>query len=424
MLRSFLLLVLFLGNYCRIEAQQLVSQPFVGHKSHTEFSFWCMFKKVDSVQFILKDDKGNSIQQKQVYFDKSNTYKKYFPINLNFNGLKANSTYSVFYTINNKQNLLFSVTTENDSLENFSFLAGSCAFVGTSFTKLVKPFNNLQIFNSMANDSANFMLWLGDNVYYIFEQNSPKKQQKRNTQVRLNKKLSNFFHTKEHYAIWDDHDFGSNNSGAEFKNKVSSLNVFQQFWPNPKNGDFNYYTFKKEDVQFFMLDGRYNKTEEEALGKQQFEWLKNELQKSDATFKIIAIGFQALNKSQSHESFYQKRSEFDALMNFIKEHEIDGIFFLTGDRHFAELVKVDSILPYSLYDFTTSTLSMYTLKKSATEELINPSVPNTYYPKNNYGKLSIFGTPENRQCLIELKNRQGEAVWQYSIKANELKFPK
>ena len=102
--------------------------------------------------------------------------------------------------------------------------------------------------------------------------------------------MSTFLNSKEQYAIWDDHDYGSNNSGADFKHKNSSLNVFQQFWPNPIHEQLNYYTFQKEDVQFFMLDDRFYKDDTLALGRQQLDWLIYHLRQSDATFKIIAIG--------------------------------------------------------------------------------------------------------------------------------------
>ena len=415
-----LLFILFLPNIGL--AQKLVSKPFVGAVDEHSIRVWSLFKNIDSVRFMIVDEQQNIISTSLNIFDKKIAFKQYFPIISHFENLKPNTTYQVKYILDGTEYNLLLVKTESYGNEDFSFLTGSCAFVGTSFNRMVKPFNNLKILNSMEQDTAQLMLWLGDNLYYIFEKNSYRRQLKRNIQVRLNKRMSAFLNSKAQYAIWDDHDFGANNSGAEFKNKKSSLNVFQQFWANPKNETLNYFTFKKQDVQFFMLDDRFYKEDSTALGVVQLTWLKESLLQSDATFKIIGIGTQALNRSGTHESFYNAKAEFDELMAFISDNKISGIFFITGDRHFAELVKMDSIIAYPLYDFTTSPISMYPLKKKASEQISNPSIEGTYYNKNNYGKISIVGAAEDRKCILELKNRAGETLWQYIIPAKELQF--
>ncbi|MCB0513144.1 MAG: alkaline phosphatase D family protein [Bacteroidetes bacterium] len=412
-----LILVPLIGN-----AQKLVSKPFVGAKDHQSVKVWCLFKKADTIHFTIEDEQQKIIATQSKIFNKKEAFKQYFPIILNFENLTPNTKYTIQYLINHQKHELIQLQTEDDAIQNFSFLTGSCAFVGTSFNRMVKPFNNLKILESMAQDSANYMLWLGDNIYYIFEKNSPKRQLKRNIQVRLNKKMSTFLNSKEQYAIWDDHDYGSNNSGADFKHKNSSLNVFQQFWPNPIHEQLNYYTFQKEDVQFFMLDDRFYKDDTLALGRQQLDWLIYHLRQSDATFKIIAIGTQALNKSGTHECLYNAKEEFDKLMLSINQYKINGIFFITGDRHFAELVKMDSIIGYPLHDFTTSPISMYPLKKKASEIMSNPNIEGTYYNKNNYAKISFSGIGQDRKCIISLKGRNGETIWNYTILVKELQY--
>lgn len=58
-----------------------------------------------------------------------------------------------------------------------------------------------------------------------------------------------------HYAIWDDHDYGNNDSDRGWRNKQDALDVFKMFWGNPGYGidgkpgvttSFNY-----SDVEFF-----------------------------------------------------------------------------------------------------------------------------------------------------------------------------
>jgi alkaline phosphatase D len=70
------------------------------------------------------------------------------------------------------------------------------------------------------------------------------------------------------YAIWDDHDFSTNDSRGGPKGKTPYWKrwvvwpTFQQNWINPGHGGGNdrpgcYYTYKIGDVQFIMLDCRY-----------------------------------------------------------------------------------------------------------------------------------------------------------------------
>ena len=412
-------LILFF-YYTTANAQQLVSQPFVGHTTKNEINIWCLFKDVDTVYIKNSDN-----QTKSFIYKKENCYKSYLPVNCRFDALQENQSYHFQYSFNNIDFFpLIAAKTNNDSISNFSFLAGSCAFVPTGANAMMKPGTSLAIFDYMKKDSANFMLWLGDNLYYLLDYRSYKTQLKHNIKTRLKTPISAFLNSKQQYAIWDDHDYGSDNSDGTFKHKESSLNVFQQFWSNPKNGTHNYYTFHQQDCQFFMLDDRYNNEKDKTvLGKTQLDWLKQSLLQSNATFKFICIGMQALNPVSYLECFYKTEKEYKELIAFIKEHRISGILFLSGDRHHGELMKIQEPNLYPLYDFTTSPLTMYPIKLSTkSSEYNNPNkVAGTYFPSYNYGKISIEGEPKNRKCVLELKDNKGKTIWTHEILAKDLK---
>lgn len=419
-IRHFFIISLFPLFHYNANAQKLVSLPFVGHTDRDEINIWCMFKKADAV--FLRNSDG---QQKIFVYDKKSCFRKYLPISCQFGNLNANQSYDIRYSFNNKDFFpLITAKTARDSLKDFSFLAGSCAFVPAGFNVAIKPFASLRIFQHMQHDTADFMVWLGDNLYYVLQRQQYKPQLKRNIKTRQKKKLSAFLHSKQQYAIWDDHDYGTNNSDGSFKYKSTSLNVFQQFWPNPKNDSFNYYSFQQEDAGFFMLDDRYyNQKEKEVLGQTQLNWLKKELLASTATFKFICIGMQALNPLSTKECLYKTEKEYKELLAFIREQHISGVLFLSGDRHHGELMRVQEEGLYPLYDFTTSPLTMYPVKiNSKSREALNPDkIDGTYYPKYNYGKITLSGEKENRKCRMELKNKSGKTVWIYEIEAEKLK---
>ena len=265
-IRCLFLFTFFYLSIINTFSQKLVSQPFIGHTTTNELNAWCLFKKADTVFIRISNAQKDAVDEKIFLYSKAACFRDFLPVNCHFDGLNENTTYHLQYSFDHKNFLpLLSCKTNRDSITDFSFLAGSCAFIGTGFNGILKPFANLSIFNSMKNDSSNFMLWLGDNLYYVFEYHSYKHQLKRNIKTRLNKKLSAFLNSRQQYAIWDDHDYGGNNSDGSYKYKTSSLNVFQQFWCNPRNDGKNYYTFHQQDCQFFMLDDRYN-NENENIG--------------------------------------------------------------------------------------------------------------------------------------------------------------
>ena len=147
------------------------------------------------------------------------------------------------------------------------------------------------------------------------------------------------------YGIWDDHDYGPNNSDGETAGKEGSLATFKQHWGNPGYGEPDnpgvYFTFSRGDVQFIMLDSRYHRTPNESkkaddpskvmLGAKQFAWLERCLRESTAKVKLVACGseFQMHGSSDGFSGF---RTEQKKVLDLCKE--VDGVILLSGDRHF------------------------------------------------------------------------------------------
>ena len=97
-----------------------------------------------------------------------------------------------------------------------------------------------------------------------------------------------------------------------------------------------------------------NSTNNKTLyGKQQIEWLKNNLLSSNATWKVISnpipitipdcYGYQkacnswATNNTTNKLTFTKERVDF---LKFLDENDIKNVVFITTDVHFAGTVKV------------------------------------------------------------------------------------
>ena len=194
-----------------------------------------------------------------------------------------------------------------------------------------------------ARTSADFVLLLGDNHYA--NTTDPAKQRAAFIAHRSNAAFRALFQRTPLYAIWDDHDFGVNDSDGTQAGKEDSLRTFGEFFANPGAGEPEnpgvYFKFTRGDVDFFMLDVRYHRSPDKApddgtkthLGAKQLAWLKRELLASKATLKVIGSGgeWQSDSSADSWKSYAREEQE---IFDFLAEHEMKNILLLSGDRHF------------------------------------------------------------------------------------------
>jgi alkaline phosphatase D len=199
-------------------------------------------------------------------------------------------------------------------------------------------------FGEMADRAAfDLLLMLGDNHYG--DTTDPALLRDYYHMMRTVGGFEKLIRQKPVYAIWDDHDYGPNNSDGTTKGKEDSLRVFQDWWANPAYGEEGnpgcYHRFSRSGVDFFMLDSRYHRTPNRApedgkktmLGARQLQWLKEGLAASKAPFKIVACGseWQTLTQPDCWSSFARERQE---IFDHITSQKIEGVILLSGDRHF------------------------------------------------------------------------------------------
>ncbi len=150
------------------------------------------------------------------------------------------------------------------------------------------------------------------------------------------------------YAVWDDHDYGPNDSDGTAAGKEQSLRAFHELYANPPRtgggGEGIYTRFDWGGVDFFLLDGRYHRTPNTApdddkkryLGDEQFEWLVEQLKASTAPFKLLVNGstWAASGKDDCWGVFnFERRRLWEAIV----KHKIGGVVFVSGDLHRCDL---------------------------------------------------------------------------------------
>ena len=75
------------------------------------------------------------------------------------------------------------------------------------------------------------------------------------------------------------------------------------------------------------------------FGAQQLAWLRNALIYSDAPIKLVVNGSQMWNRVNRFEGWNHFATEQRAFADWLIAQRIDGVVFLSGDRHFTELLR-------------------------------------------------------------------------------------
>ena len=239
------------------------------------------------------------------------------------------------------------------------------------------------LWDDVLNAKPDVWVWGGDNIYADTDDmvalramyNEQKEQS-------IYKKL---VERTDILGTWDDHDYGLNDGGVEFKAKDASQQEFLNFMDVPESSPLRkrqgVYNSKKYEVDghtinIIILDTRYFRTKltpdtetkkrvrpneygvGTMLGAAQWGWLEKELNDSKADFNIIVSSVQYLSNEHGFETWGNFPHEVDKLANIILDSKARGVIILSGDRHISEFssTKITG-MEYPLIDFTSSGLT-------------------------------------------------------------------
>lgn len=267
-------------------------------------------------------------------------------------------------------------------------------------------------------------MWLGDNVYGDTEdmQVLADKYALQNSHPEYGQLLAQC----PIIGIWDDHDYGVNDGDKTYPKKQESKKLMLDFLGVPANapvrareGAYQSFTIgpKGKKVKIILLDGRYfrdelksnptrnpryfDNPEGDVLGEAQWHWLESELTDSDAQLHLIACGIQFIPEEQIFEkwaNFPEARKRF---FNLLKKTKPAGALLLSGDRHIAELSRMEMYgLPQPLYELTSSGLT-HTWSDGAGEP--NRFREGNLIVKKNFGVMRIDWKGSKPAVTLEVR---------------------
>ncbi|MFO0578019.1 MAG: hemopexin repeat-containing protein [Polyangia bacterium] len=205
---------------------------------------------------------------------------------------------------------------------------------------------SLPIFGAILDDAPDCFLLLGDTCYFLEEADwkDEAAMLRAHLRHRNHPSLRPLLAAVPTLAIWDDHDFGPNDSDSTFANKAASLRTWKRMWAQARFGlpelPGVFSTVRIGPVEIFLLDGRYHRREKRhILGESQLNWLRERLSASTAAVKILASGSQILPEIFGQPPFgwecwrRDAPDELQALLAFLDRGEVTGVLVLSGDPH-------------------------------------------------------------------------------------------
>lgn len=273
------------------------------------------------------------------------------------------------------------------------------------------------IWQSIKKEDLNHFIFLGDNVYGDTRHGSLRKM--KSAYDKQKKVLPDFLNDISIFSIWDDHDFGINDGGADYRFKRRAQELYLDFWEISNDDDrsnregiyfSNNEIFFDKKFKFIFLDTRFFRSklkgkksnyieniEPDAtiLGNAQWTWLKNEL-KSDFDFLFIFSSIQIIAKDHRFEKWSNFPNERAKLFELLEQFNDKTILF-SGDRHRAGIYRKNGII-----EVTSSSMNKPGSSFNETDSYLIGKT----YPQENYGVLEIL---ENT-IHIKIKDIKGNTL--------------
>lgn len=322
----------------------------------------------------------------------------------------------------------------NASSDTWRVSLGSCAN-----QKLPQP-----IWQTILNDRPDLHIFGGDNVYASDRPWSIEQLQAAYAQAKQHDGMAQLMRSVPHMAMWDDHDYGFNDGGAEFAGKQSSKNALMEFFNfsaahecRSREGLYQSQIIGPAGrrIQIILLDTRWfrssltrplipglpgqeryipdDSTDKTMLGEAQWQWLEQQL-KQPAQIRLIYSGIQVLAEGHGWERWGNLPRERQRLIDTISRTKAQGVIFLSGDRHIGAFYREKNATPYAMWEMTSSGLTHAWAQASES----GPNRVGDLVRENHYGTVDVNWRAA--QVHLQLKDTQGRALQSHTIAMKDL----
>ncbi|MFZ5618408.1 MAG: alkaline phosphatase D family protein [Pseudomonadota bacterium] len=268
-----------------------------------------------------------------------------------------------------------------------------------AFGSCAKEDKDQPIWDAILATKPDLFIFLGDNIYA-----DTRDAEVMRAKYSMLAAKPGFQKLKERVpilAIWDDHDYGENDAGADYPMKEESRRQFCDFWGESaasprrtRDGVYASYVFgpRGRRVQVVLPDLRWNRTpireldlaganyEDWAkglaakgvevpgpydripdagatmLGETQWRWLDEQFAQQ-ADVRIFGSSLQVIADFPGWEGWIVYANDHQRLFETIRRRRADGLVSISGDTHYGEISLLDVNTPYPMWDVTSSGLT-------------------------------------------------------------------
>jgi alkaline phosphatase D len=233
---------------------------------------------------------------------------------------------------------------------SFKFGFASCSQSNSTEASNARIYDNIA--NKAINNELDFFVHLGDIHYRDIATNNETDFQIAFDDVFKSPRQNNCWRNLPMYYMWDDHDYGPNDTDKNNPSRQAAIAAYRRRVPNPllaKSGveDAPYYSFVRGRVRFIVTDIRSERepkgtypstdTQQQVFSSDQKQWFFNEMLTAKNSGQIIIWAntkpwvSSTGNGKDDWGGYHAARLE---IVNFINQHNLENrIVIISGDMH-------------------------------------------------------------------------------------------
>ncbi|WP_067149476.1 LamG-like jellyroll fold domain-containing protein [Pseudotamlana agarivorans] len=442
----FILLIFSLGLSFELEAQtvipgdSLVFGPMFSPVYENKVRVWVLTKgntgSGETLSLSMTASQSEATELTGTVYN-SDERLEYYLRSYEFENLTEGETYTATLQTNGIPSLrTSSIINEQNVIDNFEFLAGGCGRIYDTSRCVDRPESlthingNPEMFNHMAQEDADLMVWLGDATYLLGLQHAGGQcpdaiDDWANKDMAFDRyRFYRQFHDQltmamPQLSITDNHDTGPNEFNKTMPTLPEMREIFMDWWPNPEylsttegQGLQSSYVYK--DVEFFLTDNRsFRDGTADHFGDEQLEWLKQGLLNSKATFKVIINGTPTFREVGGRN--FSVSNQAEEFLQFIQTNNINGVLSYCADIHDQRFMVRDADTKYPMFDIMSGNINSdiggngeaghYNVNYNASNDILTGV-------KHGYVRTNVFGDEGDRRIKFEYVGFDGATFFE------------
>jgi hypothetical protein len=218
---------------------------------------------------------------------------------------------------------------------SFRIAASACARTGSNGT----------VFDTIAAIDPLLYLLLGDAHYENIDENSTARFRAAYDRLLTRPAQAALYRSAPVAYVWDDHDFGPNDSDASSRSGPAARSTYRDVVPHgpladPGSDGSIEHAFTIGRVRFVLTDNRSHRTDDTMLGEEQVAWLIDEIVAASASHAVVvwANGTPWIGEVRAgSDTWAGYADERSRIATALTEAGVDHLVIVSGDAHMVAL---------------------------------------------------------------------------------------